>query len=143
MTHKKLILWLILVLLLSGCSPEKSPSQVYDEYNTKVIVGINYDEDKTYYTKRKQEEVESKIPQYMAQMKKSRDDVIKFYLKFSREVARCKEITLVHEDIKGDTALLEYSQKDVCGNKSTSQEKQVIKMKKENGWKIDDIEISL
>ena len=141
MTRVKLLS--LIISLLIGCAAEKSPSQIYSEYNTKVIDGISYVEDKAYYTKRKQEEVESKIPQYMKQMDKSRDEVIEFYLKFSREVAKCKEITLVNKVIEADTAFLEYSQKDICGNESTSQEKQMIRMINEDGWKIDDVEISL
>ena len=133
----------LIISLLIGCAAEKSPSQIYSEYNSKVIDGISYVEDKAYYTKRKQEEVESKTPQYMKQMDKSRDEVIEFYLKFSREVAKCKEITLVNKVIEADTAFLEYSQKDICGNESTSQEKQMIRMINEDGWKIDDVEISL
>ncbi len=79
----------------------------------------------------------------MNQMNKSRDEVIEFYLKFSREMAKCKELTLAKEVIEADTTFLEYSQKDICGNESASQEKQMITMTNEDGWKIDDIEISL
>lgn len=79
----------------------------------------------------------------MKQMNKSRDDVIELYLNLSREVAKCKEITLDSEVIEGDTALLEYSQKDVCGNESATTEKQKVRMKNEGGWKIDEVEISL
>ena len=143
MKHAKLLSLTLVILFLGGCSAEKSPSQVYNEYNSKVINGIGYDEDKAYYSKRKQEEVESQLPQYMEQMNKSRDEVIELYLSFSREVAKCKEITLVKEVIEGDTALLEYSQKDICGNESPSPEKQDVRMVKEGGWKIDDVEISL
>jgi hypothetical protein len=138
---KLLSLFSILFLLLA-CSPEKSPGQIYEEYNSRVIQGINYDDDKAYYTKRKQAEVESKIPQYMETMNKSRDEVIQVYLELSREVAKCKEIQLVKEVIDRDTAMLEYSQKDICGNESMSQEKQSIRMINEGGWKIDEIEIS-
>lgn len=139
---KLLSLFSILFLLLA-CSPEKSPGQIYEEYNSRAIQGINYDDDKAYYTNRKLEEVEAKIPQYMETMKRSRDEVINLYLAFSRELAKCKEITLVKEVIDRNTAVLEYSQKDICGNESMSQEKQSIRMINEDGWKIDDIEISL
>ena len=139
----KLLSLFSIMFLLLACSPEKSPGQIYEEYNSRVIQGINYDDDKAYYTKRKQEEVESKIPQYMETMKRSRDEVINLYLTFSRELAKCKEITLAKEIIERNTAVLEYSQKDICGNESTSQEKQSIRMINEDGWKIDDIVISL
>jgi hypothetical protein len=49
----------------------------------------------------------------------------------------------VKEVIDRNTAMLEYSQKDICGNESTSQEKQSLRMINEGGWKIDEIEISL
>jgi len=139
----KLLSLTLILFLLSACSSEKSPHEIYEEYNSKVIQGISFDDDKAYYTTRKREEVESKIPQYMETMNKPREEVIKFYLDFSRELAKCKDIVLVKEIVDGNTAMLEYSQKDTCGNESTSQEKQTIQMINEGGWKIDDIEISL
>jgi len=141
--NAKFILIATVATVLMGCTSDKSPNQVYLEYNSKVIDGINYDEEKAYYSKRKLQEVESKFPQYMTQMKKSREEVIEFYLNFSREVAKCKEIKLVSENINGDISLLEYSQRDICGNESNSAEKQVVRMVMENGWKLDSVEVSL
>ena len=143
MTQTKSLSLFLIISVLIGCSAEKLPNQVYNEYNSKVMSGISYADDKAYYSKRKQQEVESKMPQYMKQMNKTRDEVIEVYLEVSRELAKCKEITLVNEVIESDTALLEYSQKDICGNDSASQEKQSIRMVNKGGWKIDDIEISL
>lgn len=131
------------LLVLSACTPDKPPSQIYEEYNSKVIKGIGFDDEKAYFTKSKQEEVESKMPQYMATMNKNREEVIKVYLNFSRELAKCKDIALVREEITGNTAMLEYSQKDICGNETTSQEKQSVRMVNENGWKIDDVVVSI
>ena len=133
----------LLTSLFFGCSVEQSPSQVYIEYNSRVIAGINYDDEKFYFSKRKRQEVESKMPQYMKQMNKSRDEVIAVYLEFSKALAKCKEISLLSESIATETASLEFSQRDVCGNESISTEKQVVKMVKEGGWKIDDVVISL
>jgi hypothetical protein len=79
----------------------------------------------------------------METMKKSRDEVLKVYLDFWKGSAKCKEISLVKEVVDRNTAVLEYSQNDICGNESTSQEKQIIKMINEGGWKIDDIVISI
>ncbi len=76
-------------------------------------------------------------------MEKSREEVIEFYTNFSREHAKCKELILTSEVINGDLAKLEYSQKDICGNETSSHEKQLIRMINESGWKIDEIEISL
>ena len=139
---KPLSLSVILVLLI-GCSSEKTPGQVYDEYNSKVINGINFNDDKAYYSKRKRAEVESKFPGYMERMDKSREEVIEVYLNFSRELAKCKELKLESEDIYGEKAFLKYSQKDICGNATDREERQLIRMINEGGWKIDDIEISL
>jgi len=83
------------------------------------------------------------MPQYMKQMNKSRDEVIVVYLEFSKGLAKCKEILPVSEVIETEKASLEFSQKDICGNESTSTEKQIVKMVKEGGWKIDDVVISL
>ncbi len=138
------LFWLLLLTPLFVCASDgKPPSQIYNEYNSKVIEGISFAEDKAYFSKRKQQEVENKMPQYMEQMNKTRDEVIEIYMDVSREVAKCKEITLAKEVIEGKTALLVYSQKDICGNEATSEEKQTVRMIQEDGWKIDDIEISL
>ena len=139
-------LWILLLaalILLSGCTAERTPSQIYEEYNARVIGGIIFDDEKAYYTKRKQDEVESKFPHYMKKMEKSREEVIEFYSKFSQEHAKCKELSLVREAINKSIAELEYSQKDICGNKATTPEKQLVRMINEDGWKIDEIEISL
>lgn len=109
----------------------------------RVIDGISFDDEKSYYTKRKQNEIESKFPQYMQKMKKSRNEVMEFYSKFSREHAKCKELSLIRETINGNIAELEYAQKDICGNTSSTPEKQLIRMINEDGRKIDDVEISL
>jgi hypothetical protein len=139
----KIYLFSLSLLALSACTTDKSPSQIYEEYNSKVIQGIGFNNDKAYFTKRKQEEVESKMPQYMESINKNRVEVIKVYLDFSMELAKCKEIALVKEEITGNTASLEYSQKDICGNESTSQEKQSIRMINANGWKIDDVVVRI
>ncbi len=139
-------IWISLVAastLLIGCAAEQTPSQVYDEYNARVIGGMPFEDEKAYYTKRKQDEVESRFPEYMKKMEKTREEVIAFYLEFSREHAKCKELRLVREAIDDGMAELEYAQTDICGNKPTTQEKQLIRMVNEGGWKIDDIEISL
>lgn len=132
----------LLVSLLFSCSVEKSPSQIYLEYNSRVITGISFDDEKAYFSKRKQQEVELKMPQYIKQMNKPRDEVIAIYLEFSKGLAKCKEIFLVSEVIETEKASLEFSQKDICGNESTSTENQVVKMVKEGSWKIDDVVIS-
>jgi len=134
---------LIALILLGGCAAEKTPNQIYTEYSSRVIDGITFSGEKAYYTRRKQDEVESRFPQYMKKMGRTRAEVIDFYSQFSRELAKCKELSLIRETINGSTAELEYAQKDVCGNASNTPDKQVIRMIFEDGWKIDDVEISV
>ena len=134
---------LVILLILSSCTSPESPSKTYEEYNRRVITGLEFTKEKEYFTTKKNAEIESKFPQYMKQMNKSREKVIEFYVNFSQSVAKCKEISLVEERIDGDKAFLLYEQKDICGNSSTVPEKQSVRMINENGWKIDEVEISL
>lgn len=143
MKNTNWLLTSVSLFVLSACAPDKSPSEIYEQYNSQVVQGISFDDDKVYYTKRKQQEVESKFPQYMESMKKSRKEVIQAYLEFSQELAKCKKIELAKEIIDGNAATLEYLQTDICGNESNSEEKQTVEMIYESGWKIDDVVISI
>lgn len=147
MKHAKLLSSILIILLQIGCSaeqsPDRSPDQVYREYNANLVDGMSFDEIKAHHTERKQNEVEQNFPRYMKQMNKTRDEVVEFYVKFSREVAKCTQLTLVDEAIEGDTARLEYSRKDTCGDESQSTGKEMVTMKKEDGWKIDEVEVVL
>ncbi|RYY78832.1 MAG: hypothetical protein EOO69_09025 [Moraxellaceae bacterium] len=140
-------------LLLAACSSNDSssmlkPSRVYEQYNEKVIHGMPFEQEKSYYTDAKQAEVEQKIPQYMQQMKKSREQVIQIYQQMSQSVAKCKKIQLAHERIEGNSAYLTYDQTDICNpNTNTLQknapQKQSVIMRNEQGWKIHQVEIAL
>ena len=139
--NRTLILGVIFILI--GCGESDSPSSVYEAYNSKVIDGISFEEEKKFYSIKKLAEMEASFPRYMAQMKKSREEVIEFYQEFSQSVAKCKSIKLVDENESVEHVILIYSQIDTCSNKSADKEKQVIKMVNENGWKIDSVEVSL
>ena len=137
------ILVLSLFLPLAGCGEIDSPGSIYEEYNSKVINGISFEEEKKYYSTSKLEEVEASFPRYMAQMKKSKEEVIKFYQDFSQSIAKCKSIKLLEEQKSGKNVVLIYSQIDICGNDSDRSEKQTITMVNESGWKIASVEIGL
>ena len=139
--HKILISSLFLTL--SGCGEADSPSSVYEEYNSKVINGISFEDEKKYYSVSKLAEIEASFPRYMVQMKKSKEEVIKFYQDFSQSVAKCKSIKLLEEQKSGESVVLIYSQTDTCGNDFDGNEKQTVKMVNESGWKITSIEIGL
>ena len=129
--------------MFSGCQESGSPSSIYEEYNARVIEGISFEAEKQYFSKSKLAEVEASFPRYMAQMKKSKEEVIKFYLDFSQSVAKCKRIKLLKEEPSAHGVVLTYAQVDTCGNHSEGKATQTVKMVKENGWKIASIEISL
>ena len=76
-------------------------------------------------------------------MKKSKEEVIKFYQDFSQSVAKCKSIKLLEEQKSDENVVLIYSQTDTCGNDSDGSEKQTITMVNESGWKIASVEIGL
>jgi|GEM_PF-1175267 len=131
------------LLFLSGCGAAEDPNQIYLDYNNRVIQGLPFVEETIFFTERKLAEIKSSFPRYMVQMKKSEEEVIKFYSSFSQSVAKCKEITLADKIQTESSATLTYTQRDICGNGNGGMEKQVVSMIKENGWKIDSVEISL
>ncbi|TEU28647.1 hypothetical protein [Alkanindiges illinoisensis] len=144
----KLAIYLAACGLIVACSsndttPSSKPSTVYEQYNDKIIQGISYEEEKSYFTDAKQAEIEQKIPQYMQQMKKNREQVIQMYQSISQSVARCKKIRLLEERIDGNTAYLSYEQTDICNPGSSHLQKQSVVMHNEQGWKIHQVEIAL
>ncbi|WP_266003662.1 hypothetical protein [Paucibacter sp. PLA-PC-4] len=133
---------------LSAGAAEKSPADVYAEYNARVARGISFADDAAYYSTRKRTEVEAKIPQQMRQMNKSRDEVIAIYLQFSRELAKCQVLSLAAQRLvaREEAAYLEYSVTESCAKAraASAQQRQKVKMVKEGGgWKIDSVEIAL
>ena len=95
-------------IVLAACSSANSSSTVklstvYEQYNEKVIRGISYEEEKSYSTEARQADMEQKIPQYMQQMKKSREQVIQMYQQASQSAAKCKKIRLRQERIEAIT----------------------------------------
>ncbi|MDC6170896.1 hypothetical protein [Paucibacter sp. XJ19-41] len=140
-----LSLALVLAPLSAGAA-EKSPAEVYAEYNARVVRGISFADDASYYSKRKRAEVEAKFPQQMKQMNKSRDEVIAIYLQFSRELAKCQVLSLAAQRLEAReaAAYLEYAVTDRCAKAPAARQRQKIKMVKEGGgWKIDSVEIAL
>lgn len=137
------LIFLSCLTMFSGCQESGSPSSIYEEYNGRVIEGISFEEERQYFSNSKLAEVEGSIQKYMAQMQKSRNEVIKFYLDFSHSVAKCKRIKLLKEEISAHDAVLTYAQVDTCGNHSEGKAAQTMRMVNENGWKIASIEISL
>lgn len=142
-------LWLALAWALAplaASAAEKSPAEVYAEYNARVVRGISFADDAAYYSTRKRAEVEGKFPLQMKQMNKSRDEVIAIYLQFSRELAKCQVLSLATQRLEAReaAAYLEYAVADRCAKAPAAPQRHKIKMVKEGGgWKIDSVEIAL
>lgn len=136
------LLVFLLMCSVAACGAPESPTDVYEAYNAKVVSGLDFNQEKEFFSTKKNAEIEQKIVQYMGQMNKGREEVIAFYMDFSRSVAKCKEIKLLDERTEGNSTFLLYEQKDVCGN-SGDNERQSIYMVNEGGWKIDSVEIDL
>jgi hypothetical protein len=131
------------MVLFIGCEEKQSPSEIYLEYNQKVIAGLTFENEKEYFSKNKILEVESSLPRYMKQMNKTEAEVLKFAQDFAQSVARCKEINLTESQEVPQGVKLVYSQKDICGNSPVEDGKQIVIMTNENGWKINSIEIHI
>lgn len=136
----------LLILSLGACASPRDPSDVYEEYNQRVIAGMSFEEEMDYFTSRKRQEVEQQLPEMMSRTGRTRAEVIDVYQDFSRQMAKCTEITLAEERIEEATAYLVYDQRDTCGSESGTNEaggKQSVRLVDEDGWKIDEVEISL
>ncbi|MCP5326011.1 MAG: hypothetical protein H7A09_06760 [Oceanospirillaceae bacterium] len=137
-------LCLCLAGLLTACQKtEESPAQIYLRYHQAEIEGLDFARETLFFSAHKQAEVEKSLQAMMQQMQKDRESVIALTQAFSKSVAKCREITLQSEEINGRFAIVVFAQKDICGSELTGDEKQIIHFVKENGWKIDDIEIQI
>jgi len=130
-------------LFIAACG-QKTADETYRAYNDEIIDGAGYDVEKTFYTERKQVEVEEQIPFYMERMGKEREEVLAMYTQFSQDEARCNDLELIEERVDGDNAYLEYAQTNTCGEEPRPAGKQKIRLQKTgDGWKIDELEIEL
>ena len=119
------------------------PAAVYEAYNDKVVSGLSFEVEKTYFSKRKVGTLDQKIADMMERTGKTEQEVIELYQSVSTATAKCRDITLENKEISGDTALLTYAQKDTC-DPDNSPGPQKVRMVLEDGvWKIDEIVIDL
>lgn len=138
------ILVLFLIIFPVSYAEAQTPSQVYEEYNSRVISGASFEEGILYFSKRKWAKVEDAIAEVMKQGEKSRSEVIEIATTASQRIEKCMSISLLEEKITDDRATVIYTQKDDC-NKDPSltvADKRIIRMVNEDGWKIDEIEMA-
>ena len=122
------------VFLLAGCDSEASekPHEVYDRYYKLILAGRTFEQDKAFYSKSRQAEVMAKLQASGPVLEKT----LELYLKFTKQIAACGELTLLTETIDGKRATVIYSRKDTCADSSGSDGREVIEMVDEAGWKI-------
>lgn len=132
----------ILILVVSGCSKSESPSESYDRYVQLVVSGsMTMEQFQSSFTQRAQLKIEEEISQMMGKYGVSRDELSKEIAKTYQAFEKCKNLELIKEDINGKSAVLSYKSTDVCQEEKVNIEKEVIFMKYESGWKIDDNDI--
>lgn len=134
----QIYLCLMAALALAGCdaAPNEKPHQVYNRYYALVIAGRTFDEDKSYYSKSRQQEVLAKASDRAKKSGTTIEKFMEFYLKFTQRIAECGELTLLSETINGKHAKLVYSRKETCESTPQKDGHELIEMIDEDGWKI-------
>lgn len=138
------LLWLLAAcatLPLVACSDSETPQAAYAAYHRGIVDGISYEQEASWYSARNREVVESRIDALMERTNRSRDEVLAYYLSFTREYARCVDIELMEVSVEGLHAELLYQQTNHCDS-SEAMPQRLIYMVNENGWKIDKMELS-
>lgn len=122
---------------IAACSnAEKSPDDIFQEYYRKAAAGLTVDEEKAFFSARKQQEMASRRD---AIEEPARTEVAAYIVK----VFECSEIKLAEESISAGAALLTYNAVSICEPTTGDTVKLRVPLVDENGWKIDDIEIVL
>ena len=127
---------------LTEAAPQ-SPVDFYLYYHARSAAGMSFAEDVGFHSSRAIADVESKVESMMERSGKSRDELEAFYLELSQGMARCTALTLTDERIEGNTAYLEFDTENTCPSEQSDVSKHRIKLVKEDGWKLDEVEIVL
>jgi hypothetical protein len=127
---------------LTEAAPQ-SPVDFYLYYHARSAAGMSFEEDVTYHSSRAVADVDGKIQSMMERTGKSRDEVIQLYLDLSQGAAHCTTLTLLDERIEGDKAYLEFDTDNTCPEEQSDISKHRVKLVKEDGWKLDEVEIVL
>lgn len=137
--RKMLVLFLIIFPVSNAVA--QTPSQVYEEYNNKMISGFSFEEKLSYFSKQKSEKIQNALNEAMKKYGLSRSEAIDASTKHPAAYGKCYPITLVEEKITGDQATVTYTQKYDCEGDPLPKapQKRRIKMVNEDGWKIDKI----
>lgn len=138
--HAPWLLALASAVLLLACSEGDTPQAAYAAYHRGIADGMSFEQETAWYSARNRDYVESRIDALMERTNRSRDEVLAYYLNFTREYARCVEIELMAAKVDGLQAELRYRQSNRCDAEALLPERQIY-MVNENGWKIDRMEL--
>lgn len=127
-----------------SCAQAQTPREVYEEYRGREIAGLAFDGQSPYFSKRKWAEVEESLDEAVRQNNKSRAELMAFFSKFSQRIEKCMSITLLEETVTGNRAAVIYAQEDNCNKDPdvTVAPTRIVTMVDEDGWKIDEIEMT-
>jgi hypothetical protein len=121
----------------------QSPVDFYLYYHARTAAGMSFEEDVSFHSSRAVADVESKVNSMMERTGKSRDELEALYLELSQGGAQCTELALKDERIEGDTAYLEFDTIDTCPSVPSDISIHRVKLVREDGWKLDEVEIVL
>ena len=121
----------------------QSPADFYLYYHARSAAGMSFEEELSFHSSRAIADVESKVESMMERTGKSRDELEALYLELSKGGAKCTALTLTDERIDGNTAHLEFDTENTCPAVQSDISKHRVKLVKEDGWKLDEVEIVL
>ena len=120
----------------------QSPVDFYLYYHERSAAGMSFEEDVSFHSSRAIADIERKVEAMMQRTGKSRDELEALYLELFQGAAQCTALALAGERTEGNTAYLEFDTENTCPS-DESDVKHRVKLVKEDGWKVDEVEIVL
>jgi hypothetical protein len=127
---------------LTEAAPQ-SPVDFYLYYHARSAAGMSFEEDVSFHSSRAIADVERKVESMMERSGKSRDELEALYLELFQGMAQCTALTLTDERIEGNMAYLEFDTENTCPSEQSDISKHRVRLVKEEGWKLDEVEIVL
>lgn len=139
----KKMLILFLIIFPVSYAEAQTPSQVYEEYNDRIIAGLSFEERLPYFSERRSAAMQNSLNETMKKYDMPRSEAIDALIKYPTGYVRCLSMSLVEEEITDNQATMTYANKDICDRDPALKiaQKRVITMVDEEGWKIDKIQM--
>ena len=141
----KKLLWIACVplLVLGACNQKaKMPHEVYEAFSAGVRNGSSYEQQKIYFSQKKQQEAENSLQRYAEAGGKSREEMLAIMMDLQQRIEKCSALTRKEEKIEDARAILIYTRTDTCGTKSDFSQETVTMVQENDSWKIDDVIVS-